>query len=121
MLLYTEEQEIRELVAERIELACRRPEGRLQMRKQFYRKYGAGLRFGHGQSEIDFIGWSIRRGVFDDAHGHGGSRWWKAVNRFFAYQSELAAALFERGVEQTGDDDLDAWLRYLRQHSAVAW
>lgn len=116
------------------------PDGRLELRMSFYRRYGYGqalvtngaLRvddpdwaFGYGRSELDFLRWEIRRGVLnpiDKTHPKPGSPWWRSVNLAFLYDGELAALGHEAGLGPEGaDGPVRFWLAYIRNHGERSW
>lgn len=106
------------------------PEGRLELRQAFYRKYGhadtlkMGDPYGYGRSELNFMQWEIRRGVLDPVKpiGRGGSPWWRGVNEDFLYYSELGALAHEAGFSST---ELPApaarWVEYIAGPSSKSW
>ncbi len=116
------------------------PDGRLELRMAFYRKYGRGrelldagrlnpripdAEFGFGRSELDFLRWEIRRGVLnplDGSRGAPGSRWWRDVDLAFLYFGQLAALLHEHGADP-GEAPLPVrrWLDYIEKPGEVSW
>ncbi len=116
------------------------PDGRLELRMAFYRKYGRGRElqdtgklspldrdsdFGYGRSELDFLRWEIRRGVLnplDGSRGAPGSRWWRDVDLRFLYYGQLAALTHEQGVDPIGaPDPVRRWLDYIEKPGEVVW
>jgi hypothetical protein len=102
------------------------PEKRLQLRQDFYRKYGYGkfTAFGFGNSEIAFLEWEIKRGVLNplDDSQQKGSAWWRGVNGQFIYLATLAQLIYESG--QRFDNipiPVQYWLDYLNNPSAQNW
>lgn len=116
------------------------PDGRLELRMAFYRKYGRGkelqdtgrldprlpdAEFGFGRSELDFLRWEIRRGVLnplDGSRGGPGSRWWRDVDLAFLYFGQLAALIHEAGADPA-EAPLPArrWLDYIEKPGEVSW
>jgi hypothetical protein len=104
------------------------PEGRYQLRVEFYKNYGfahdGGA--GFGTSELDFLRWEINRGVLDPLNRPtgAGSPWWRDVNAEFIFCSELAAEI-NQGSTDTPSADLAIpvafWLNYIRTPSRQAW
>lgn len=102
------------------------PNQRLELRKNFYRKYGFGkiTEFGYGNSEIAFLEWEIKRGVLNslDDSQHKGSAWWRGVNGHFIYLATLAQLIYESG--QSFDNipiPVQYWLEYLKNPSSQSW
>lgn len=113
-------------VAERVARVRDDPEGRYQLRVEFYRKYGFARDggAGYGTSELGFLRWEIERGVLNplDHHPQPGSPWWRNVNEAFLYGSELAAAIHEGVVAPAGaTEPVQFWLDYIRQPSRQSW
>lgn len=105
------------------------PEGRYQLRVDFYEKYGFRelhhLKLhGFGNSELAFMRWEIERGVLNpvDHPTQPGSPWWRAVNGEFLYVSALAALLHEAGLSAQGAPPAAAlWMAYLQAPSSKSW
>ncbi|HEU5217018.1 MAG TPA: hypothetical protein VFU23_00050 [Gemmatimonadales bacterium] len=116
------------------------PDGRLELRMAFYRKYGRGeelqkagklspalpdAEFGYGRSELDFLRWEIRRGVLNPANGSRGtpgSTWWSRVDLAFLYYGQLAALLHEAGVPPNGAPvPVRRWLDFIEQPGEISW
>jgi hypothetical protein len=116
------------------------PEGRLELRMAFYRRFGDGpalrargalnaadpdAEFGYGRSELDFLRWEIRRGVLnplDGKRGPTGSRWWREVNLSFLYDGELAALGHDAGLGPDGAEvPVAFWLEYIRSPGEQSW
>ncbi len=101
------------------------PEARYARRVAFYRRWGAGnalVPTGFGRSELAFMRWAIDRGLLHPL-GHPtrpGSPYWRATNGAILADSELAAALFTRGVVAR-EEPLAAWCAYFERPSAEAW
>jgi uncharacterized protein with NAD-binding domain and iron-sulfur cluster len=101
------------------------PQGRFELRRQFYQKYGdawdkrlAGL----GNSELAFLQWEIDRGVLGGKAHTAGSAWWKAINLDLCYDAELAALAWENGAEALKwPRPVRAWLEFLAQPTADRW
>jgi hypothetical protein len=116
------------------------PDGRLELRMAFYRRFGCGpeliahgavkvtdpdSEFGYGRSELDFLRWEIRRGVLNplnDSRGRAGSRWWREVNLSFLYDGELAALGHEAGLDPAMvEAPVGYWMRYIRTPGESSW
>jgi hypothetical protein len=106
------------------------PAGRVQLRRDFYRKYGFDNRtdipaqFGYGTSEIAFLQWEVERGVLNPVNGSGtgGSVWWRNVNLDFLYYSELGALAYEHGADPNEVPiPARAWMAYIAEPSAITW
>jgi hypothetical protein len=116
------------------------PEGRLQLRREFYRRVGRGAElvatgrlsaadpdsaFGYGRSELDFLRWEIRRGVLnpeDGSRGRPGSPWWRRVNLSFLYDGQLALLGHDAGLTAAGAEVPAAcWLEYIGSPGDRAW
>lgn len=106
------------------------PAGRVQLRREFYRKFGFVDRhefaseFGFGASEINFLQWEARRGVLNPMDGtpNAGSSWWRNVNLDFLYHSELGALAHEHGVPPAAlPAPAQAWMGYIAQPSPQTW
>ncbi|MBI1881394.1 MAG: hypothetical protein HYR94_24710, partial [Chloroflexi bacterium] len=102
------------------------PEGRYQLRLDFYQKYGFAEDGGpgYGQAELAFMRWAIARGVLNplDDPGQSGSPWWRAVNEEYLYLSELAGLMYEAGLDETSfNGPLRFWLAYLQTPSSLTW
>jgi len=116
------------------------PDGRLELRMAFYRRYGHGRdliangvlrpddpdsQFGYGRSELDFLRWEIRRGVLnplDGSRGSPGSRWWREVNLAFLYDGQLAALGQQAGLGPEGaEEPVVFWLDYIRSPGERSW
>ena len=102
------------------------PQGRYNLRYQFYKKYGHSFihhKSGLGNSELAFIQWEIRRGVLNPIHHTlPGSPWWREVNSHFIYLATLAQLIYESGEKF---DDLPApvnfWLDYIKKPNECSW
>lgn len=113
-----------------VDAVANNPAGRVQLRRDFYRKFGFADRleipteFGYGTSELAFLQWEVERGVLDpvdDPNGRG-SPWWRDVNLDFVYFSELAGLAFERGVDpSTLPAPAQAWISYIAQPTPQSW
>lgn len=113
------------------------PHGRLEMRREFYRRYGFhhlchgddalhthGPGYGFGRSELDFMSWEIERGVLNrlDDRVCCGSRWWRDVNLDFLYDGELAVLARSAGLPAaTLPVGARHWGRYLESPGVVTW
>ncbi len=101
------------------------PESRYKLRTHFYSLYGQGNRTsGYGNSELNFMRWEINRGVLNrlDDPAQAGSAWWREVNGWFLYSSELAMMVEHAGL---GDAALPPavryWIDYMRAPSPANW
>lgn len=115
---------------EEIDLICstvvNSPEGRLNLRKKFYLKYGFSklAKYGYGQSEIDFIEWEIKRGVLNDVNDihKKGSVWWRKMNMQIIHDSEFARLLFETKSNcKSISESVKNWLNYLNKPDSKSW
>ena len=106
------------------------PAGRVQLRRDFYRKYGFGDRqeiptvYGFGSSELAFLQWEVDRGVLNPIAGSGtpGSSWWRNVNLDFLYYSELGALAHESGVDASMlPVPARAWMDYIAKPNSKSW
>lgn len=106
------------------------PDGRLELRQSFYLKYGCadklemGDKYGYGRSELDFMGWEIRRGVLDPVKltGRGGSAWWRGVNGDFLYNGELGRLAHDAGLPSSSLPAPAArWVDFITDPSPRAW
>ncbi|GAA4278653.1 hypothetical protein [Aquimarina mytili] len=102
------------------------PQGRYQLRYEFYQKYGdpfAKGKEGLGNSELAFIKWEIKRGTLNALEGpHSGSPWWREVNSHFLYVATLAQLIKESG-EAFQDLPVPAsfWLDYIDTPNECSW
>lgn len=103
------------------------PIQRLEVRQKFYNDHGNSTPldpYNYGDSEIAFLKWEIRRGVFnplDDKH-QAGSPWWRNVNLRFIYFAELAGKVFDAKLIQPDlPIPVQAWLEYLNNPTAESW
>jgi hypothetical protein len=100
------------------------PIARYRSRAAFYCHHGSEdpFTFGYGASELAFLRWAIRRGLFNPiGAARPGSRYWRAVNDELIYWSSLAAALHRRWQSPVSDERLRGWLDFLHAPSAIAW
>ncbi|MBW1296451.1 hypothetical protein [Aquimarina litoralis] len=102
------------------------PEGRYQLRYDFYQKYGDPFvkgREGLGNSELAFIKWEIKRGTLNPIDGkQPGSPWWREVNSYFLYLATLAQLIKESG--DTFEDlpvPVQFWLDYIETPNECSW
>lgn len=114
-------------VAELCKSIENQPESRLEVRQAFYKKYGTSTLldpYNYGDSEIAFLKWEIKRGVFNplDDKTQAGSPWWRNVNLRFIYFSELAGRVFDEKLTQSDFPiPVQAWLDFLNDQSAENW
>ena len=103
------------------------PEQRLEVRQAFYKKHGTSTLldpYNFGDSEIAFLKWEIKRGVFNslDDKKQAGSPWWRNVNLRFIYFAELAGRVFDEKLTQPDFPiPVQAWLNYLTDQTAENW
>ncbi|MGY3794615.1 hypothetical protein [uncultured Aquimarina sp.] len=102
------------------------PQGRYQLRYEFYQKYGHPIikgKEGLGNSELAFIKWEINRGTLNPIDGKpSGSPWWRAVNSHFLYLATLAQLIKESG--DTFEDlpvPVTFWLDYIQTPNECTW
>ncbi|MBL8961750.1 MAG: hypothetical protein JNJ98_17955 [Gemmatimonadetes bacterium] len=124
----------------RVDAVADDPQGRLELRMEFYRTHGDShaliasgaispdapdAEFGYGRSELDFMRWEIRRGVLnpvDGAPGARGSAWWRAVNADFLVDGVLASLGHEAGLPAEGAPrSVEPWLRWIASPGAASW
>ena len=97
-------------VPERFRYLINDVDARLQIRKDFYRKFGKDThihdsilrrffrwlthREGLGISELEFLEWEIKRNALNPLHENlPGSSWWRDVNLKFIISSQIAAEI----------------------------
>lgn len=103
------------------------PQKRLEVREAFYKKHGCSTLldpYNFGDSEIAFLKWEIKRGVFNPLNDikQAGSPWWRNVNLRFIYFSELAGRVFDEKIQpQDLPIPVQAWLDYLKDQTAENW
>lgn len=103
------------------------PQRRIQVRKDFYKKYGEAIipgGLGFGTSEVGFMEWEVKRGVLNPLEGSGklGSPWWFNVNLEFIFWSELGARVFEAGINPEGLPWMVRfWMDYIKNPSTSTW
>ncbi|MDY8135984.1 hypothetical protein [Aquimarina sp. 2201CG5-10] len=102
------------------------PQGRYQLRYEFYQKYGEPIIKGSeglGNSELAFIDWEIKRGTLNPMDAkHPGSPWWREVNSHFLYVATLAQLIKESG--ETFQDlpvPVNFWLNYINTPNECSW
>ncbi|MCO4747421.1 MAG: NAD(P)-binding protein [Proteobacteria bacterium] len=100
------------------------PQGRLQVREDFYAEFGfAELEAsgeGFGRAEIDFLEWEIRRGVLNPLTAEQpGSRWWRQVQQEFSRVSVFAGLVQRHGLQDDGglSSSVEHWLAYFAHPS----
>ncbi len=102
------------------------PQGRYQLRYEFYQKYGDPIIKGEeglGNSELAFMDWEIQRGVLNPMNAaHPGSPWWRAVNSYFLYVATLAQLIEESGQTFEGlPVPVRFWLDYINDPNERTW
>jgi hypothetical protein len=122
----TQLETLKGIAREKVSKVSNNPDERLQMRHNFYQKYGNPIikgKEGLGNSEIAFMEWEIHRGVLNPLDAHiPGSKWWRTVNSHFMYLSELAALIHE---SKENFEDLSPpvhfWLAYIKSCDGITW
>ncbi len=102
------------------------PQGRYQLRYEFYQKYGNPFikrNEGLGNSELAFIDWEIKRGTLNPINSsHPGSPWWREVNSHFLYVATLAQLIKESGETfQELPVPVNFWLDYIDTPNECSW
>ncbi|MBQ4821664.1 hypothetical protein [Aquimarina sp. MMG016] len=102
------------------------PQGRYQLRYEFYKKYGDPFTKrseGLGNSELAFIEWETKRGTLNPISGsHPGSPWWRKVNSHFLYVATLAQLIKESGETfQELPVPVSFWLDYINTPNECSW
>lgn len=102
------------------------PQGRYDLRYEFYQKYGDPLVTGSeglGNSELAFIKWEQKRGVLNPMNdAHPGSPWWREVNSHFLYLATLAQLIQESGeIFQDLPIPVTFWLDYINDPNERSW
>ncbi|PKV51398.1 hypothetical protein ATE84_3483 [Aquimarina sp. MAR_2010_214] len=102
------------------------PQGRYQLRYEFYQKYGNPITKGNeglGNSELAFIDWEIKRGTLNPLnHLNPGSAWWREVNSHFLYVATLAQLIKESGETFQGlPVPVNFWLDYINTPNEFSW
>ena len=102
------------------------PQGRYQLRYEFYEKYGDPIIKGNeglGNSELAFMQWEIKRGVLNPLDSdEPGSPWWRQVNSHFLYVATLAQLIQESG--ETFNDlpvPVNFWLAFINSPNECSW
>lgn len=118
--------ELKEKAAKIVDDVSNHPEGRYNLREQFYAKYGDGhfSKDGLGNSELAFLRWEIERGVLNplDDPTQNGSAWWRNVNSSFIYHSTLADLIHESGEAFPAlASTVRLWLDYIKRPSEITW
>lgn len=104
-----------------------KPMQRLEVRQAFYKNHGTTTLFdpyNFGDSEIAFLKWEIKRGVFNPLNDpkQAGSLWWRNVNLRFIYFSELAGKIFDEKLSQPDlPIPVQVWLDYLNFQTPENW
>jgi len=118
---------LKQIAKERVERVKDDPQGRYQLRKEFYHKFGHGKfsQFGFGNSELAFMKWETRGVLHPPDYNPPGSPWWREVNLDFIYWSELAGLIYLSDVQLSDTDELPKqvwnWLHFLEEASAKNW
>lgn len=119
-------KELKEEAKRLVESVADKPQGRYQLRKKYYSKFGFGNcwnKSGYGNSELDFLQWEIKRGVLNPLNSNQpGSPWWRAVNLEFIYNSELAGLIYENHINRVGlSPQVLLWLDYIDHPNEDSW
>ena len=120
-------EQLEQAVTELCKSIENKPEARLKVRQAFYKKHGDSTLldpYNFGDSEIAFLKWEIKRGVFNPLNDptQAGSPWWRNVNLRFIYFSELAGQIFDESLVQPNlPIPVQAWLDYLTKPTAERW
>ena len=109
-----------------VQTVSNNPEGRYQLRYEFYKKYGDPFVKGNeglGNSELAFIKWEIKRGTLNSLEDtHPGSPWWRKVNSHFLYVATLAQLIKESGEDfQNIPVPVTFWLEYINTPNECSW
>ncbi|MCI5163852.1 MAG: hypothetical protein D3917_17930 [Candidatus Electrothrix sp. AX5] len=109
-----------------IQSVANSPDGRFQLRKIFYRKFGHRtiVPYGYGKSELDFMEWEIKRGVLNPLNDpdQPGSPWWRRVNEQLMYYSELAGLAIAQEKQFTDwEQPVQTWLHYMQNPGGKNW
>lgn len=102
------------------------PQGRYDLRYEFYQKYGDPLIKGNeglGNSELAFIKWEIRRGTLNPLNdAQPGSEWWREVNSHFLYVATLAQLIKESGETFSNvPTPVSFWLDFINEPNESTW
>jgi len=129
-----------EWVPQRFRYLINDPDARLQIRKNFYRKFGKDthihdsfiLRFirwltqreGLGVSEVEFMEWEIGRNALNPIHANfPGSPWWRDVNLKFIIFSQTAAEIMtgEKVDRREITHEVSLWIEFIKQRTQRSW
>lgn len=113
---------------------------RLHIRRMFYLKYGKDVfirssflkriircltgREGLGISELEFLGWEIRRTVLNPrVQNLGGSPWWRNVNLRFIITAQIAAEIVEGKNEKDHiiTNEVNLWIEFIKKGTPRSW
>jgi uncharacterized protein with NAD-binding domain and iron-sulfur cluster len=127
-------------VPERFRYLINNPDARLQIRKDFYRKFGKDThihdsilkiffrwlthREGLGISELEFLEWEIKRNVLNPLHeNYPGSPWWRDVNLKFIISSQIAAEIMtgQKVNHEEITNEVGLWIDYIKQRTQRSW
>jgi len=127
-------------VPERFRYLINDTAARLSIRKEFYRKYGKDTdvrssfikriircitrREGLGISELEFLGWEIKRTVLNPhRHNEGGSPWWRNVNLRFIITAQIAAEIVEGKKEDDHEitNEVNLWIEFIQKGTPRSW
>jgi hypothetical protein len=128
-------------VPEQFRYLINNPQARLTIRQNFYRKYGNDVairnpfirriircltrREGLGISELEFMGWEIRREVLNPVvlPLPGGSPWWRNVNLKFIILAQTAAEIVQMKKENDPEinNEVRLWLQFIKRGTPRSW
>lgn len=118
---------LKKMVRDIVDKVKNDPNGRYELRKQFYKKYGDGefSEYGYGDSELAFLKWE-KRGLLNPPDTQpAGSPWWRSVNLEFIYWSELAGLIYSSDLSWGDDSNIPVatllWLDYLKNPGPKTW
>jgi hypothetical protein len=117
------------------------PQARVNIRKNFYLKYGNDIsirnsflrriirclthREGLGISELEFMGWEIRREVLNPVVPPlpGGSKWWRNVNLKFIILAQTAEEIVQMKKENDPaiPNEVKLWLDFIKKGTPRSW
>jgi len=108
-----------ECAAARVMKARDSPAERLRLRRAFYERHHTGAGVGQGRSELDFIGWQIKRGLLAPLR-QGGSPYWRATQEIVSHDAELASLAQDHGLK-TLPPGPRAWLDWIELPTTETW
>lgn len=126
-------------VPERFHYLINDPAARLQLREDFYKRFGEKpgkslckriIRWitrneGYGASELKFMQWEIGRNVLNPIHlpANFGSKWWRNMNLLLLINAQIAAEIKQgiKAPDQERNNEVDLWLQYIDTPSPIVW